>query len=189
MEYRQIKAIDYKNKQLIKSICPSARDESGIYILTREENGFKFAYIGQSLKVLTRLAQHLRGYQRIDLSLRKHKFWSESNSTGYKIECLDYPPNLLDQWEQYYIRLYASKGYQLRNETSGSQGVGKKDIAEKVTKGYLEGVHNGYRKAQKEIAHLFDLHLDFVIKGKPNKIKDKAFVKFKEFLEGGKDEK
>ena len=184
MDYKQILAIEYKNKKKIKEVCSQAVDASGIYILTREEGGFKFGYIGQAQRILTRLAQHLRGYQRIDLSLRKHGFYSETNPTGYKIQCLYFPVYSLDAMEQEYILKYASQGYQLRNETSGSQGVGKRDIAEKPTKGYLEGLHNGYRKAQKEVAHLFDLHLTYSVKGKTNKIKEKAFNKFKEFLEG-----
>lgn len=35
-----------------------------------DENGFRYAYIGQAVHILTRLAQHLVGYQHIDLSLK-----------------------------------------------------------------------------------------------------------------------
>ena len=61
-------------------------DHGGIYFLTREEDGFKYAYIGQSKEsagILTRLCQHLVGYsQWIDLSLKKHKLYNEDNPTG-----------------------------------------------------------------------------------------------------------
>ncbi len=42
MTYQQIKAIEAKNKQRILSVNPSITEDSGIYILTREEGGFKF---------------------------------------------------------------------------------------------------------------------------------------------------
>lgn len=182
-KFKQAKAIEAANKKKILAICPDARDESGIYFLIREDNGFKFAYIGQSVRVLTRLAEHLRGFQHIDLSIKKHKLWSEDNPTGWRIGVLYCDRSQLDELEQKYIKMYADKGYQLRNATSGSQGAGKKDIADNHTKGYLEGLHNGYRKAQKEIAHLFDLHLDVTTKkNPPTKLQIKAKEKFDSFI-------
>ena len=182
-KFKQAKAIEAANKKKILAICPDARDESGIYFLIREENGFKFAYIGQSVRVLTRLAEHLRGFQHIDLSIKKHKLWSEDNPTGWRIGVLYCDRSQLDELEQKYIKMYADKGYQLRNATSGSQGVGKKDIADNHTKGYLEGLHNGYRKAQKEIAHLFKLHLSVNTKKEPpTKLQEKALDKFNDFI-------
>ena len=187
-KFKQAKAIEAANKRKILEICPDAKDESGIYFLIREDNGFKFAYIGQSVKVLTRLAQHLQGYQHIDLSLKKHKLWSESNPTGWRVGVLYCDKSALDVLEQKYIKMYADRGYQLRNATSGSQGEGKKDIADNPTKGYLEGLHNGYRKAQKEIAHLFDLHLVVGTKKEPpTKLQVKALDKFNEFIGGNED--
>ena len=183
MNFKQIKAIEKANKERILKVCPNAKDESGIYFLLREENGFKFAYIGQSVKVLTRLAQHLKGYQHIDLSLRKHKLWSEDNPAGWRIGVMYCDKARLDELEQKYVKMYADNGYQLRNHTSGSQGEGKKDIADEPTKGYLEGLHNGYRKAQKEIAHLFDLHLVCKTKKEPpTKLQTKALEKFNNFI-------
>jgi hypothetical protein len=92
----------------------------------------------------------------------------------------------LDEQEQSHIMEYANKGYQLRNKTSGSQSEGKKDIADEPTKGYLEGLHNGYKKAQKEMAHLFDLHLKCETKKQPpTKLQIKAMEKFNNFIEGG----
>jgi hypothetical protein len=130
------------------------------------------------------LAQHLTGYQHIDLSLKKHKLWSEDNQTGWKIGYIECAEICLDDWEQRYIRAYANNGYQMRNKTSGSQSEGKKDIADAPTKGYLEGLHNGYKKAQKEIAHLFALHLNCGTKKEPpTKLQAKALEKFEKFID------
>lgn len=180
--FRQVKAIEQKNKAIILNQCSDVPDTSGIYILTREENGFKYAYIGQAKKLLTRLASHLKGYQHIDLSIRKHGFYSRNNENGWMICWLSFPEEELNNAEQKYISEYANLGFQLRNKTSGSQGKGKTDIAENITKGYIEGLHKGYERARKEVAHLFDLHLDYSIKGKPTKNKDKAMLKFSNFI-------
>lgn len=184
MNYKQIKAIEKANKEKILKVCPNVPETSGIYFLTREEDGFKYAYVGQAKRLLTRLAQHLTGYQHIDLSIKKHKLWSEKNPSGWKILYRPCKESELDELEQRYIKEYANKGYQLRNKTSGSQGEGKKDIADEPTKGYLEGLHNGYKKAQKEIAHLFELHLKCETKkSPPTKLQAKAIEKFNNFID------
>ena len=183
MNYRQIKAIEKANKEKILKVCPSVPDTSGIYFLTREENGFKFAYIGQAKHLLTRLAQHLTGFQHIDLSIKKHKLWSEDNLNGWKVVYRPCKVEELDELEQRYIKEYANKGYQMRNKTSGSQGEGKRDIADEPTKGYLEGLHNGYKKAQKDMAHLFEKHLVCgTKKNPPTKLQVKAMQKFLDFI-------
>ena len=70
--FRQAKAIESKNKKRLLAINPKLNEQSGIYFLTRvDEDGFKYAYVGQAKHILTRLAQHLVGYQHIDLSLKK----------------------------------------------------------------------------------------------------------------------
>lgn len=186
LNYRQIKAIEKANKERILRTCPGVPETSGLYFLTREEGGFKFAYIGQAKHLLTRLAQHLKGYQHIDLSLKKHGLFSEDNKTGWRISFIECAETELDEQEQRHIKAYADNGYQLRNHTSGSQGKGKKAIVDTQTKGYLEGLHNGYKKAQKEIAHLFDLHLTVgTKKTPPTKLQEKALEKFNIFIEKG----
>ena len=85
MNYKQIKAIEKKNKERILKICPEVTEGSGIYVFYREEHKLKFAYVGQAKHLLTRLAQHLSGYQHIDLSIKKHGLYSEDNTNGYKI--------------------------------------------------------------------------------------------------------
>lgn len=58
MDLRKIKAIESANKKRLLKLFPHLVDESGIYILYRFENGFKYAYVGQAKKILTRLADH-----------------------------------------------------------------------------------------------------------------------------------
>lgn len=185
MNYKQIKAIEQTNKKRLLKAFPDLTDRSGIYILTREENGFKYAYVGQAKRILTRLAQHLSGYQHIDLSLKKHGLFSEENPTGWDVTFIHYNINELDIAEQYFIKRYANAGYQLRNKTAGGQSDGKFEIAEtKPRRTYRDGLQQGYSNAQKEVAKLFEKNLDYSIKGKENKNKLKAYEKFKNFLGG-----
>ena len=192
MNYEQFKAIREKkkeNEEKILEVCPNCPNTSGIYFLLREEDGFKYAYIGQAVKLRERLASHLSGYQHIDLSIKKHGLWSEENPMGYKVHFLKFSENLLDEMEQKYIKQYANAGYQMRNATSGSQGVGKKGLDNaRPTRTYYDGLAQGYKNSQKEVAHLFDLHLDYTTKKQPpTKLQEKAFQKFKDFLEGNNE--
>ena len=182
--YRQVYAIKKKNEQRILSVCPDCPNTSGIYFLLREEDGFKYAYIGQAVRLRERLASHLSGYQHIDLSIKKHGFWSEENPTGYKVHFLEFPESQLNDMEQKYIKQYANAGYQLRNETTGSQGKGKKSLGDaKSPKGYYQGLDQGEKNARKMVAHLFKLHLDYVPKkSPPTKNQQKALQKFEDFL-------
>lgn len=181
-------AILKKYKRNWLQICPTLNESSGIYILTREENGFKYAYIGQAKHLLTRLAEHFIGYQHIDLSLKKHKLYSDANKTGWSVDFAEYPESQLDYQEKEYIKEYAKLGYQLRNKTTGSQGSDKSNIdVDRTVNGYRKGVSHGYKKAKEEIKIYFDKYLDFVIKGKINKIKQRKFEEFKNIL-GGTDE-
>jgi hypothetical protein len=184
MNYRQIKAIEQKNKAKILAVCSNVPETSGIYLLTREADGFKYAYVGQAKHLLTRLAQHLTGYQHIDLSIKKHGLYSEDNQRGWKIEWLPCSISKLDEFEKFYIKEYANMGYQLRNKTSGSQGEGKRGLDDqKSPKGYYDGLAQGYKNARKEVANLFDKHLNYSKKSeKPNKNQEKALEKFKNFL-------
>lgn len=183
MNYKQIKAIEQKNKQRILKVC-DVPESSGIYILTREENGFKYAYIGQAKHLLTRLAQHLSGYQHIDLSMKKYGLKSNENPCGWEINYVYVPIDDLDRAEQHFIKVYADKGYQLRNKTSGSQGEGKRSLDnQKAPKGYYDGLQQGYKNAQKFVSNLFDKHLNYSKKSeKPNKNQEKALEKFADFL-------
>ena len=168
-------------------VNPKLDDGTGIYFLTRiDENGFKYAYIGQAKHILTRLAQHLVGYQHIDLSLKKHNLYSADNPYGWKVNFLHFSTNQLDEKEQYYIKEYALNGYQLRNKTSGSQGEGKTQINEyRPQKGYRDGLAQGYKNAVKEIRNIIDKHLIVTLKPDKanNKVSQKAFEKFNEIMD------
>ena len=182
--YNQVKAVEYKYKKQLLAVNPDLNDYSGIYFLTREEDGFKFAYIGQAKHILQRLANHFTGYQHIDLSLKKHGLYSEDNPTGWRVNYINYPVYELDVREKFWIKKYANEGYQLRNKTSGSQGEGKAKIDEyRPQKGYRDGLKQGYRNASKEVSHLFEKHLDYKPKSDPpNRFQQQAMVKFESFL-------
>ena len=193
--YRKIMALKAENEKRILKVCPDAKKESGIYCFYRiNEQGFKFAYIGLATKsVLTRLAEHLSGYnQHIDLSIRKYGLYDEEkNEYGYKIKVLCYcPEEECNEKEQYYIKQYADEGWQLRNVTGGSQGEGKFNLNEgKSPKGYREGLDKGYQNARRDVAKLFEKNLIYSINGKDGKLKQRAYEKFTEFLNvNGSDE-
>lgn len=186
-DIRKAKAIEQQNKKKLLEVNPKLDDGSGIYFLTRiDENGFKYAYIGQAKHILTRLAQHFVGYQHIDLSLKKHNLYSADNPYGWKVNFLHFSTNQLDEKEQYYIKEYALNGYQLRNKTSGSQGLGKSQIDEyRPQKGYRDGLSQGYKNAVKEIRNIIDKHLIVTLKPDKanNKVSQKAFEKFNEIMD------
>ena len=82
----KVKAIELQNRKRLLAVNPKLDDESGIYFLTREdENGFRYAYIGQAVHIMQRLCSHLVGYQHIDLSLKSHNFYSADNPYGWKV--------------------------------------------------------------------------------------------------------
>lgn len=193
VNYRKIFAVQKQNEETIKILCPEAKHTSGIYVLYRiDENGFRFAYVGLATKsILTRLAQHLEGYkQHIDLSIRKHGLYAEKkNPYGYKIDILCFcPESECNEKEQYYIKQWADAGWQMRNVTGGSQGQGKFNINEnKPSRGYHDGLKQGYENARKKVAHWFELHLDYSIRGNSTLNKQKAFDRFTKFIKGEED--
>lgn len=175
---------------------PKLNDKSGIYFLLREdENGFKYAYIGQAIHTLSRLASHLVGYeQHIDLSLKRHKLYDkEKNPYGWRVEFLNFPESQLDEKEKYYIKLYADKGYQLRNVSLGGQGENRASgsIGErKAPKGYMQGVQQGKKNLARELSSIAEKHL--IIRLKPekehNKVSQKQYEKFMFLMNGGEDD-
>jgi hypothetical protein len=187
--YRQIMAIKKANEDKIRKMCPIVTEDSGIYLFWRiDSDGFKFAYVGQAKNLLKRLAEHLSGYQHIDLSIKKHKFYDEeTNPYGYHVEIICHcPEDELDGREQYWIKHYADQGYQLRNATTGSQGSEKRALGDgKSNKGYRDGLVQGRKNTQKEIKELFDKYLTYDIKGKPGKIKQRKYDEFTAFLNEG----
>lgn len=192
MSYQNIaraKAIEQENKKRLLKLNPKLNDRSGIYFLLREdENGFKYAYVGQAVHTLSRLASHLVGYeQHIDLSIRKHKLYSEDNPYGWRVEFLNFPESQLDEKEKYYIKLYADKGYQLRNVSLGGQGENRASgsIGErKAPKGYLQGVQQGRKNLARELSHIIEKHLVVTIREdkQGNKVSQKQLDKFMELI-------
>lgn len=175
---------------------PKLNDKSGIYFLLREdENGFKYAYVGQAKSVLQRLASHLVGYeQHIDLSLKRHKLYDkEKNPYGWRAEFLNFPESQLDEKEKYYIKLYANKGYQLRNVSIGGQG-GNRDsgsIGErKAPKGYLQGIQQGRKNLARELSNIAEKHLKIELRADKanNKVSQKQYEKFMDLLKVGESE-
>ena len=182
----EIKRMEREIKQRLLFINPKLNEQSGIYFLTREdEQGIKYAYIGQAKHILSRLAQHMTGYQHIDLSLKKHGLISNNNMCGWNVNFLNFPEELLDEKEQYYIKKYALGGYQLRNKTAGGQGSGKKQIDDyRPGKTYRQGVEQGMKNASRDVAKLFDKYLNVSAKSNPPTVNQmKAMDKFEKFLE------
>ena len=189
-KFKKAKAIEKKNKERLLKVNPKLNEDSGIYFLTRiDENGFKYAYIGQAVHILTRLAQHIVGYQHIDLSLKKHGLYDEEyNKYGWNVEFITYQETELNGAEQFWIKKYADLGYQLRNKTSGSQGEGKSQIAEyKAAKGYRDGLEQGRKNLAKELSHIAEKHLTIEIRAdkRGNKISERQYEKFIELMKGG----
>lgn len=193
MSYQNIakaKAIEKENIKRLLKVNPNLNDESGIYFLLREdESGFKFAYIGQSVGIISRLASHMVGYtQHIDLSLRKHKLYdAEKNPYGWRVEFINFPVNELDEKEKYYIKLYADNGYQLRNVSLGGQGENRAcgSIGErKPSKGYREGIEQGKKTLARELSNIAEKHLKIEIREDKanNKVSQKQYEKFMELL-------
>jgi len=186
------KAIEHQNRESLLKVNPKLNDKSGIYFLLREdENGFKFAYIGQAKSLLQRLSSHMAGYQQhIDLSLRKHKLYDpEKNPYGWRVEFLNFPESWLDEKEKYFIKLYADRGYQLRNVSLGGQGENRAagDIGErKLPKGYREGVQQGKKSLAKELSHIAEKHLEIRLKPEKanNSVSQKQYEKFMDLLHG-----
>ena len=192
MDYRTLKAIEQKNKSKLLDVNPSLDEGCGCYVLYRtDECGIKYTYIGQAKHILTRLAQHLVGYQYIDVSLKKHGLYKPSNIHGWKVGFVHCNEAELDDLEKKLIQSYAASGYQLRNKTAGGQGEGKVQIDEyRPQKGYRDGILQGKKSLARELAHIIDKHLVIKLKEEKqhNKVSQKALEKFFSLLwEGEKD--
>lgn len=187
---RQTKAIERKNKQLFLKLNKKLNDSSGIYILFRtDENDIKYFYCGQAKHILSRLAQHMSGYQHIDLSLKKRGLWSENNPYGWIVFFKNYQEKELDEKEQFWILEMTKRGYQCRyNKTAGGQGSGKEKINEfRPAKGYRDGIQQGRKAMARELSSIVEKHLTITLRAEKqgNKISERQFEKFKELLNKG----
>lgn len=164
-------------------------NESGIYILTREDYGLKFAYVGQAKHILERLASHLEGHKdHIDKSLKKHGLYDkESNPQGWRLsKTIRFNLDELNEVERNLINMYGNTGHQLLNKTSGGQDSEKQGIApNKEPKGYYDGLKQGYMNARRDVAKLFKANLIAQINGKEGVRKQKALEKFLDFINVG----
>ena len=183
MNNKDYKDIERENKARFLALNPKLTDESGIYILYREDNGIKYAYVGQAKHLLTRLAQHLSGFQHIDLSLKTHGLANEKPN-GYNVHFLLYEEQFLDTAERFWIQRMANQGYQLRNKTLGGQNKGKGGLDnQKASRGYHDGLAQGRKSLAKELSHIIDTHLEIKVR-KDTKISQKALQKFYDLLKG-----
>ena len=176
------KAIEKQNKKRLLAVNPKLDDKSGIYILWRTEI---HGYVGQSVGILTRLAQHLVGFQHIDLSMKKHGLFSKKNKGGYRIDFIHCSKSELDDKEREYIQKAIDSGWVLKNKTSGGQDDKKEKIADfRPAKGYRDGIRQGKKVLAMELSSIAEKHLKIEIREdkKNNKVSQKQFEKFKELL-------
>lgn len=186
--YRQLYAKQNQQKKQLLKLNPKLNNDSGIYFLTRtDENGIGYFYIGQAKHIISRLCGHMNGFQHIDLSIKKRKFWSEDNPYGWKVNAINYPIGMLDEMERYWILEYTKKGYQCRyNKTAGGQGEGKEKINEyKPVKGYRDGIKQGKKSLARDLSGIIEKHLDVTLKPEKqhNKVSQKQEKKFWEMLD------
>lgn len=181
---RKAKAVEVSNKKRLLKVNPKLDDKAGIYILWRTET---HGYVGQSKGILTRLAQHMVGYeQHIDLSMKAHGLYSEENKGGYKIDFFHCPISELDEKEREYIQKAIDAGWIIKNKTGGGQDEGKEKIADyRPAKGYYDGIKQGRKTLAKDLKHIIDTHLQVSLKPEKqnNKVSIKALEKFNTLLD------
>lgn len=185
-----------KKKMIAKNILKPILQEtyqthrSGIYLWERtDEQGITFFYCGQALDIWERTVSHINGFERLDNSIRKRKFKSEENPYGWSFKIIEFCENKnLDEREKFWILQNMRQGKQTYNLNYGGN-EGKSIITEgKSTKGYRDGLAQGYKNARRDVAKLFDKNLTYGINGATNKNKQKAYDKFTEFINTGKEE-
>lgn len=184
--YKQIYAIKKQREKFIKGFCQGIENRPGIYIYHRvDANGFKGCYVGQSVGIIDRLVAHMGEYDHIALSLRKHGYKSEDNPFGWQIDYFYCDKSELDEKERETLaEWHINKGYAPYNRTTGGQDGGKQGLdGRKPSKGYRDGLRQGYKNAQREVAKWFEKNLTYSINGTPGKRKQDAYDKFTEFLD------
>lgn len=182
MDYRKIFAVRQERENRIKRVCPGIPYSSGIYAFYRiDEAGIKRSYVGQAVSLCERCAAHLGEYDHIALSLKKHKFYSAENPTGWKLTYRACKKSELDQKEIETIKAFADKGFQMYNITAGGQSAGKQVTGQyNQPKTYRQGIQQGKISLARELKHIIDTHLQVLIKPEKqnNKVSQKALEKF-----------
>ena len=190
MDNKQRFAILNEYKKTIEKICPDISPFSGIYLFYRKnKNNENCVYIGQAKNLLNRVAQHFVGRkQHIDKSLYLHKLWSEENPYGWKIKIIrECRISELDLYEKQYIDYYMNKSCKVYNVAGGGQIDKAQDVGKRYEvklKSYKNGKNVAYNKAKEYVKTMFNKYLDYSIKGKPTKIKERKLKEFEEFLGG-----
>lgn len=196
MTTQQRFAVQSNYEKQVAKLYPTITRKSGIYLFFRvNEKGEHCAYVGQAQNLLQRIAGHLSVRAKkthIDKSLEKHKLCSTENPEGWKVAVLELcDKSLLDIREQAYIDHYKNrKDIKLYNVTGGGQLDKKEDVGERFEvklKSYKNGKNFAYEKARLQVKTYFDKYLDFSIKPPTNKIKERKFAEFQEFLKGKED--
>ena len=183
--YKKIYAMKKSREDRIKKLCPDIPYMPGIYAFYRtDETGIKRAYVGQAVNLCERCASHLAEYDHIALSLKKYGLFSDKNPYGWKLDFRTCIKKELDEREIATIKAFANDGFQMYNITAGGQGKGKQQLNEyKQPKTYRQGIQQGRINASREIAHLFEKHLDYKAKSDPpNRFQQQAMEKFENFL-------
>lgn len=185
---------EYKKK--VKQMCPNISTRSGIYLFYRFNEEKEFCvYVGQAKNLLERTAQHFLGRQQhIDRSLFDHKTYNKyDNPYGWELSVLnECDVENLDKEEQRLIEYYLSMGAKVYNVTGGGQIDKKQDIGERQQtklKSYKNGKIIAEKKAKLYVKTMFDKYLDFCIKPPTNKLKERKFEEFKNYLEGTDEDK
>ena len=106
---------------------------------------------------------------------------------------MNLPASQLDEAEKKYIRLYADKGYQLRNISLGGQGENRASgsIGErKAPKGYMQGIQQGKKVLARELSSIAEKHLKIELREDKanNKVSQKQYEKFMDLLKAGDSE-
>ena len=99
-------------------------------------------------------------------------------------EILDFGNTCLSEFPP--VPNYLNDNWKVYNVTGGGQYDKKADIGERQQtklKSYKNGKNLGYEKAREEVKIYFDKYLDYNIKGKSNKIKERKLLEFKDWLE------
>lgn len=176
-----------ESKRKINSMASKPiTEDPGIYVFWRvDEDGIRWAYVGQAKHLLTRLAQHLQGFeQHIDLSLKNRGLYNENNLGGWHIHTTYCEESELDFKERSMIVTVAKSGMQLYNIQSGGK-AGRTNInPSKPPKTYRDGVSQGYENARREVAKLFKTYLKAEINGTQGVRAQNALKKFEDFIKG-----
>lgn len=91
----------------------------GIYKITNKINGH--SYIGQSVNIIRRWGDHRHHYNNLDYDCTLYKAFRKYGLENFEFEIIEEcEPELLDEKEEYYIKLYDTfkSGY---NSTVGGQ--------------------------------------------------------------------